>query len=194
MSYTYTLQAWVVVGTDIVVVYNKKTLKYQTRLDKWEKCQDIPQNVHAPNSTVAVGHKMFVLDFPDFLAYDTVEDQWTKLAAPIRHCHSAAMVLKQGKLMVLGGYDASGITHPLIQTYDVHRQRWNLEEETMSVPLKNHSALLMVLPKTLTGEKSKSQTLTMNFLLKTFVKVIVSLGSISIMYFIFHSFMEISVD
>ena len=67
-----------VIGTDIVVAYSNKTLKYQTLLDQWEKCQDIPAYVHAPhNSTVAVGHKVFVLDCPYFLAYDTVEDQWT---------------------------------------------------------------------------------------------------------------------
>ena len=83
----------------------------------------MPSNMYARRSPVAVGHKVFVLRFPHFLAYDTIEDQWTTLVAPVRHCSRAPMVFKQGKIMVMGGYDDSYIPQGLIQTYDVHQQR-----------------------------------------------------------------------
>ena len=88
--------------------------------------------------------------------------------------------------MVLGGHDyQSGITHGLIQTYDVDQQRWSLEEETMSVALRCHSAFVMELPKSLKDKKSKSHTLTMQLLVKSIVMVVVSLGLAWCMYFVF---------
>ena len=168
------------VGTDIIVVravlkrtFVEKTFKqlewitqayiYQTLTDQWKVSkQDLSQDIYpcTPKSpaVVAVGHKVFVLSFPDFLAYSTVEDQWTKLAATIRPCKCAAMVLRQEKLFVLGGYDDPYIPHGLIQTYDIDQQRWSLEEATMSVPFLHFSAFVMELPKTLIDEKIHKNT------------------------------------
>ena len=185
-----------VVGTSIIVVgaglaeayglnWPIETYMYQTLTDQWKRCQDMPLTMqvryYAHNSTVAVGHKVFVLSFPNFLVYDTVEDHWTKLVSPIRPCSDAAMVLKQGKLIVLGGRDGSRHwprkVYGLIQTYDVDRQRWSLEEKTMSVPLAMHAAFVM--------KVHRPQALSMALLVKTFVMVVVSLGLAWSMFFIF---------
>ena len=99
-------------------------------------------------STVAVGNRVYVLARTVFLSYDVRLDQWCKLPIPTKPSRIPAMVLKQHKLVAMGGDDGDWKKpNDRVQVYDMNKNTWSLEDKTMPLKLTGHWAFCMKLRK-----------------------------------------------
>ena len=106
-----------------------------------------PKPSNASCSTVVVHRKVFVLHEEAFLQYDVDMDQWHKLPMPEKPTSCPTMVLKQGCLVALGGYEKEySMPNDLIQTYDLSHKKWIREKKKLPFPLCFHRAVVVKMP------------------------------------------------
>jgi hypothetical protein len=76
-------------------------------------------------------------------------DQWSKLPMPMKPSYAPAMVLKQHRLVAMGGNDHDNNRHPndRIQEYDIARNQWSLVAKTMPLKLVHHYAFTVEVRK-----------------------------------------------
>ncbi len=130
-------------------VWLKQTLKYNSRTGKWSQCQPMPKTGCVDASTAVVNRQVFVLDRDLFLQYDVPTDTWTELSLPMKPSQCCAMVLKQKRLIALGGFDEEyKKPNDRVQTYDLASKTWKVEKSTMPVALLGHSAIVVKIPHT----------------------------------------------
>ena len=137
----------IVMGGHTSDVWSTEVWKYNTHTSKWSKCQNMPKSDNTSCSTVVVNRKVFVLHGGAFLQYDVDVDQWHELPMPMKPSRCAAMVLKQGCLVALGGFENDNkVPNDLIQTYDLSSKKWILEKKKMPFPLCFHRAVVVKMP------------------------------------------------
>ena len=121
--------------------------KFNTQTGKWSKCQNIPKTGNIRRSTAVVHRKVFIFNYDAFLQYDVDMDQWHALTKPMKPLIVPAMVLKQGRLVTLGGYEKDmKKPNDLIQTYDLSSKKWSLEKKKLPLPLCFHLAVVGKIP------------------------------------------------
>ena len=136
-----------VIGGDTDNGWSSQVCKFSTQTGKWIKCQNIPKADFVYRSTVVVYRNIFVLDRSSFLQYDVDIDQWHELPVPVKPSRAPAMVLKQGCLLALGGYeDDNSKPNDCIQTYDPSSKKWSLEKKKMPLPLVYHWVVTIKTP------------------------------------------------
>ena len=137
----------IVMGGNTCDAWSTDVWKYNTHTRKWSKCQNMPKSGNALNSTVVVNRKVFVLHCQAFLQYDVDMDQWHVLPMPIKPSLVFTMVLKQGCLISLGGFEKDyKVPNDLIQTYDLSRKKWILEKKKIPLPLCYPLAVVVKIP------------------------------------------------
>ena len=133
---------------DLFMMMSKKTCKFSLPNNEWTACADIPASKeYAVNSTVALGHNIYVLVFKDFFVYNTQRNQWSALSAPILPSKWCSLVHKDNTLVMMGGYeDTKENPHKRIQCYNLRTKEWSLISDTLPLPLAYHTVVVMELP------------------------------------------------
>ena len=127
--------------------WSSEVCKFNTQTGKWSRCQNLPMTGNICRSTVVVQHSVFVLHREVFLQYGVDIDQWHELTKPIKLSYAPAMVLKQGCLVAVGGYEKKW-TEPndFIQSYDLASKKWSIEKKKIPLPLLWHWAVVVKMP------------------------------------------------
>ena len=139
----------IAIGGDSQGKVSFKVIKYSIQHDEWKYCAPIPQNNQfSLNSIVTIDTNVYVLAYEDFLVYNTDLDSWMILTPPPEPSFCCAMVLYEGQLMVLGGFQKTGKRpNYKIQLYNLTSGSWSEGETRMPKALHSHSAYVVQIPK-----------------------------------------------
>jgi hypothetical protein len=124
-----------------------QTSRFNTKNNRITRCQPMPKPDNPYYSTVSVEECIYVLSDEQFLCYDVPKDQWSSLAMPMKPSYAPAMVLKQHRLIAMGGHDVAGDwknPNDRVQVYDLKTRKWEVQKN-MPLKLTRHWAVVMKL-------------------------------------------------
>ena len=127
---------------------SRYTALYDPVTDAWTDCQPMQKSCDCYHQTAAVGSMVFVGsgDGSLFQEYNVLTDQWSELQLPLKLKKDSAFVSHQGHILVLGGC-IDWCPKDYVQRYDPSNKIWELEKETLPLPLYGHWALVLSVPK-----------------------------------------------
>ena len=125
-----------------------RTALYDPVADAWTDCQPMPKACVCYHQTAAVGNMVFVESYDGslFQQYNILTDQWSGLQAPLKPTTNSAFVSHQGHILALGG-KIDNCEKDYVQRYDPSKKTWELEKQTLPLPLQHHWAFVLSVPK-----------------------------------------------